>query len=187
MRHLATNYHHDTPKEFVALHQSAMLTRPATRAIVLKGQQILLLYTERYHDYSLPGGGVDEGEAIELGLIRELREETGAKGVSQIRPFGVYEEYRPWRRDGYSVLKMLSYCFTCQIEAELGDTEFEPHEINNGMTPVWVDIDEAINHNLSTMANSEKKGLSIKRETFLLQLIRDELIQPSSLHANALK
>ncbi|WP_373293745.1 NUDIX hydrolase [Shewanella saliphila] len=27
---------------------------------------------KRYHDYSLPGGGVDDGEHIEQGLIREL-------------------------------------------------------------------------------------------------------------------
>jgi ADP-ribose pyrophosphatase YjhB (NUDIX family) len=177
MRHLATHYHIDTPKEFVALNHWAIFTRPATRAIVLKGNHILLLHTERYQDYSLPGGGLADGEDIELGLIRELREETGAKGVSQIRPFGVYEEYRPWRRDGLNVLKMLSYCFTCEIESELGDTEFEPHEINNGMTPVWVDIDQAISHNLNTMANSDKKGLSIERETFLLQLVRAELIE----------
>lgn len=52
--------------------------RNTARAIVLKGEQILLLYTARYDDYSLPGGGVDEGESIEQGLLRELHEETGA-------------------------------------------------------------------------------------------------------------
>ena len=41
---------------------AASFTRKATRAIVLNGSDILLLYTERYHDYSLPVGGIDEGE-----------------------------------------------------------------------------------------------------------------------------
>lgn len=31
-------------------------TRKAARAIVLNGDQILLLYTQRYHDYTLPVG-----------------------------------------------------------------------------------------------------------------------------------
>lgn len=43
--------------------------RIATRAIVLKGDQILLLYTRRYNDYSLPGGGVEEGETLLLETI----------------------------------------------------------------------------------------------------------------------
>jgi ADP-ribose pyrophosphatase YjhB (NUDIX family) len=51
-----------------------LLTRKATRAIVLDGENILLLYTERYHDYSLPGGGVYDGESLINGLKRELKE-----------------------------------------------------------------------------------------------------------------
>lgn len=176
MRHLKTCHHSDTPIEFVAANQPYMLTRIAARAIVLKGNTILMLYTERYHDYSLPGGGVDAHEDIEQGLIRELQEETGAKSISNITAFGVYEEYRPWDRDGYKVINMLSYCFSCEIDSELGETRFEAHEISNGMQPVWIDIDEAIQHNLNTIANSAKKGLSIERETFLLKLIKAELI-----------
>ena len=35
----------------------SQFTRKAVRAIVLRGEDILLLYTQRYQDYSLPGGG----------------------------------------------------------------------------------------------------------------------------------
>lgn len=176
MRHLTTCYHPETSAAFIDNNQDTMLTRLAARAIVLRGNDILMLYTQRYHDYSLPGGGVDAGENIEQGLVRELREETGANILGDIIPFGLYQEYRPWRRDGFESVKMLSYCYVCQIEDELGDTQFEVHEINNGMTPVWIDIDTAIAHNLATIANSDKKGLSIERETFLLQLIKQELL-----------
>lgn len=176
MRHLKTSYHENTSEAFVNNNQQTMVKRHATRAVVLRGNSVLMLYTKRYHDYTLPGGGIDDGETIEQGLIRELQEETGAKNVRNIRAFGLYEEFRPWNRDGYNVIHMLSYCFTCDIDEALGATRFESHEVNNGMTPMWVDIDDAIKHNLETIANSDKKGLSIERETFLLSLIKEELL-----------
>ena len=151
-------------------------TRKATRAIVLKGEEILVLFTERYHDYSLPGGGIDEGEENIPGLIRELREETGAHNVSNIKEFGCYEEYRNWYKNDFDVIHMLSYCYTCDIDAELLTPELESHEIQNGMTPVWKNIHQAIAHNEEVIRNSSKKGLSIERETFLLKLIVNELL-----------
>ena len=48
------------------------------------------------------------------------------------------------------------------------------HEIKNGMSVHWMDIDRAIEHNLETLAHSDKQGLSILRETYLLQLIAKE-------------
>lgn len=113
-------------------------TRKATRAIVLNGDEILLLYTKRYHDYSLPGGGVDKGEYITDGLIRELKEETGAHNIQNIKPFGMYEEYRPWYKDNVDIIHMQSYCFECTIDDVLHEPELETHEINNGMHPVWM-------------------------------------------------
>jgi len=151
-------------------------TRKAARAIVLNGEDILLLYTKRYHDYTLPGGGIDEGESNIEGLIRELQEETGAHNVTNIKEFGLYEEYRPWSKNDFDIIHMKSYCYVCDIDKELRDTTLEDYEVNNGMTPLWINIHQAIQHNEETMAKSEKKGLSIERETFLLKLIVQELL-----------
>ncbi|WP_172566802.1 NUDIX hydrolase [Vibrio fluvialis] len=172
MRHL----HIATHPEVEPLSQQRILQRKAARAIVLDGEDILMLYTERYHDYTLPGGGVDEGEDILQGMVRELEEETGAQNIHNIKPFGLYEEFRPWYKDDADVMHMVSYCFTCKIDRELGDTNYEDHEIKNGMKPVWINIRDAITHNELTMAESEKKGMSIERETFLLRLIAKELL-----------
>ncbi|WP_337163616.1 NUDIX hydrolase [Vibrio fluvialis] len=172
MRHL----HIATHPEVETLSQQRILQRKAARAIVLDGEDILMLYTERYHDYTLPGGGVDEGEDILQGMVRELEEETGAQNIHNIKPFGLYEEFRPWYKDDADVMHMVSYCFTCKIDRELGDTNYEDYEIKNGMKPVWINIRDAITHNELTMAESEKKGMSIERETFLLRLIAKELL-----------
>ncbi|ELV8681422.1 NUDIX domain-containing protein [Vibrio fluvialis] len=168
--------HIATHPEVEPLSQQRILQRKAARAIVLDGEDILMLYTERYHDYTLPGGGVDEGEDILQGMVRELEEETGAQNIHNIKPFGLYEEFRPWYKDDADVMHMVSYCFTCKIDRELGDTNYEDYEIKNGMKPVWINIRDAITHNELTMAESEKKGMSIERETFLLRLIAKELL-----------
>jgi ADP-ribose pyrophosphatase YjhB (NUDIX family) len=171
MRLLKTAIHPD-----VDPHSSFMFSRQATRAIVLNGENILMLYTQRYHDYTLPGGGINEGEDIIEGLIRELKEETGAKSITDITPFGRYEEFRPWNKNNLETMHMNSYCFTCNVHDELGETQFEDYEIHNGMRPMWLNIHDAVRHNEDTIKNSDKKGLSIERETFLLKLIIEELI-----------
>ncbi|MUH35547.1 NUDIX domain-containing protein [Zobellia amurskyensis] len=167
MKNLKTHYH----PEVKTLENKSVFTRLATRSISIQGDTILLLYTARYEDYSLPGGGLDLDEDKVTGMMRELCEETGAKDIRNIKPFGVYEEYRPWYKPDYDVQHMISYCYTCDINKELGASKMEHYETKNGMEAVWINIHEAIEHNKKTMASSDKKGMSIERETFLLELI----------------
>ncbi|WP_191600032.1 NUDIX hydrolase [Marinomonas algicola] len=76
MRQLKTAFHPDvSPVDVSPLSKQVIIMRHAARGIVLKGEDILLLYTRRYHDYSLPGGGIDGQEDYITGLIRELKEE----------------------------------------------------------------------------------------------------------------
>ncbi len=172
MHILKTHYH----TEVTDIENKTTFTRLATRAIAVKGNNILLLYTKRYDDYSLPGGGLDVDEDKIAGMKRELIEETGAKNINNIKPFGAYEEYRPWRKADFDVQHMISYCYTCDIDTELGVCNMESHEIKNGMHPVWVNIYDAIIHNKKTISTSDKKGMSIERETFLLELIAKKLL-----------
>jgi ADP-ribose pyrophosphatase YjhB (NUDIX family) len=172
MQILKTHYH----PTINTLEDKSIFTRLATRSIALYGDDILLLYTERYEDYSLPGGGLDSNENQIDGMMRELQEETGAQNIRDIKPFGAYEEYRPWYKEDFDIQHMISYCYTCQINKELGATQMEQYETKNGMKAVWVNIHEAIAHNKKTIATSEKKGMSIERETFLLKLIAEEIV-----------
>ena len=171
MQILKTHYH----PEIKSLENKSVFTRLATRSIAVQGNNILLLYTERYEDYSLPGGGLDLNEDKIEGMMRELIEETGAQDIKNIKPFGAYEEYRPWYKPDYDIQHMISYCYTCDVNKELGMSKLESYEIKNGMKAVWVNIHEAIKHNEKTMATSDKKGMSIERETFLLKLIAESI------------
>jgi len=177
MQLLKTAFHPDVSADDISpASELKLIERHAARAIVMKGENILLLYTQRYHDYSLPGGGIDEGEDEIAGLIRELKEETGAQGVRNVKAFARYDEYRPWYKADADIIYMISHCYVCEIDEELGETAFESHEVNNGMIPLWINIHQAIAHNEEVIANSDKKGLSIERETFLLKVIAQELL-----------
>lgn len=171
MNVLKTHIHPDIKN----LDSSSVVKRLASRALILKGSRILALHTKRYDDYSLPGGGLDHGEGPIEGMLRELREETGATNVQNIKAFGVYEEFRPWNKDGFEVQHMISYCYTCTADEELGPTQHEAYEIKNGMTPLWIELDDAIKHNLNIIKSSQKKGLSVERETFLFESIKKAL------------
>ncbi len=178
MQILKTAFHPDlSPIDISPASELTLIVRHAARAIVVKAENILLLYTERYHDYSLPGGGIDEGEDIIAGLIRELKEETGAQGISNIKPFARFDEYRPWYKSDADIIHMISHCYVCDIDDQLGKTALESHEVSNGMTPLWINIYAAITHNEAVIANSDKKGLSIERETFLLKEIAEKLVE----------
>lgn len=158
--------------------QGTLFTRRTTRAIVLNGTQLLVLYTARYDDYTLPGGGIDINEDVEQALLRELQEETGVQSILESTPFGRYEEYRPWYKDDFDFVHIISDCYVCKICGQFSAPQMEKYELENGMRPMWLDINDAINHNKHTLANSSKKGLSIQREIFLMEKIRDTLIEP---------
>ncbi|EGR0442864.1 NUDIX domain-containing protein [Vibrio cholerae] len=158
------------------LNQQRIMQRKAARAIAMRGEHILLLYTERHHDYSLPGGGLESNEDVLMGMIRELQEETGAQNVRNIQPFGLYKEFRPWHKQQEAdVIHMVSYCYCCEVDEKLGQTQLENYEQRNGMKPMWVNIHEAIAHNEQTLLNDSRKGMSIERETYLLRLIAKTL------------
>ncbi len=174
MRLLRRYIHEDAE----SLEGKEVYKRTAARAVVVDGEDILLLYTKKYNDYSFPGGGVDEGEDIETGMIRELQEETGAKNIEVISEYGIYEEIKPiWKRE-YDFIHMISHFYICDIHKELGESNLEEYEINNGMEAKWINIHEAIEHNRGVIeAQPENIGLYIDRELFMLELVAREIIK----------
>lgn len=150
--------------------------RLAVRAIVLRGREMLLLYTRRYDDYSFPGGGLAPGEDPVTGLRRELIEETGATGVTVERYIGYLDEYRPPLKAGYDVLFMRSHFYLCRVDSELGAASPEAYELANGMVPRWIDIEAAIEHNRRVLdGRPANMGLSIERETWMLAYVRNQV------------
>lgn len=161
----------------LATREGRTLRRHAARGIVLREDRILLLFTERYNDFSLPGGGIDQDEDIHVALKRELEEETGARDVRVRSHYGFIEEYRPHWKPEYDLMHMTSHFFVCDVASELAEARMETYEVANGMKPVWISVDEAMDHNRQVMMRQEKSmGQSIQRETFMLEEISRELL-----------
>lgn len=78
-----------------------------------------MLFTERYNDFSLPGGGVDEDEDIDDALKRELEKETGARNVEVKSHYGSIEEYRPHWKPDYDLMHMTSHFLSAMLPLNL--------------------------------------------------------------------
>lgn len=68
--------------------------REAARAVLLDtAGRVYLMHTTKHGYHQLPGGGIDEGEAVVDALQRELLEELGCTaGVAE--DLGTIPEYR---------------------------------------------------------------------------------------------
>lgn len=53
-------------------------TREAVQAIILHGDQILMVYATLKGDYKIPGSGLEQNEAHVTALTREVLEECGS-------------------------------------------------------------------------------------------------------------
>lgn len=146
------------------------------RAVILRGRNLLMVYSSKVGDYKFPGGGVDAGESHEQALARELREECGASLISMDGELGAVVEYNFAKDRGYDVFKMTSsdYYF-CRIKDVFGAQELDGYEKALGFKPVWITIEAAILANRSLLS-LDKFPEWLKREIFVLEYLKQKLI-----------
>ena len=119
-------------------------TRIIARAILLNDKnEVCLLKIEGVDDfgnrnyYETPGGGVNDGENLYEGVLREVEEETGFK-CEVIKELGYVKDY-------YNLIhrENLSYYFLLRFVSK-GDTHLEFYEQEMFKGVCWFKLDDAI-------------------------------------------
>lgn len=90
--------------------------------------------------YSLPGGGIEEGESPEDALIREIKEEVGCD-IEDISLLGIGNEFS-LSEDNEQMLQKTFY-FTAKVKGEVGKTSLTESEKGRGISIKWLSKDEA--------------------------------------------
>jgi len=97
---------------------------PSTTAIVSDGQGRIALVKRKDNElWALPGGGMELGESIEQGAVREVKEETGLD-VEVDGLVGVYTNpHHVMAYDDGEVRQQFSLCFTTKLLG--GELQFD--------------------------------------------------------------
>lgn len=121
--------------------------RHACRGIIVKGNQILLIYERNEDRYLTPGGGIEDNETKIDCLKREILEETGLL-VTPKNEFLEIIEYFYWKRNW----KHIQHYFICEVNGDSKSTSLTKSEKEAGAIAKWISFNQAI----EIFANFEK-------------------------------
>ncbi len=142
-------------------------TRAGSRAVILRGEDILLSHEANTDVWMIPGGGQEEWETPEACCIREAEEETGLI-VRPRRHFLTLNEY-------YEEYRYITYYYACEIIGQ-GHSHLTEAETRRGLTPVWLPLREAAalfsRHQDYAGTFEEKRGIYLREYTALLEFNR---------------
>ena len=146
------------------------ITRNAVRAIVCHEGKYLMIHNRR-GDYKFPGGGMEETENALEALRREVREETGYA----ITPHGVIGEATERRDDLFEddarfVMKSKYYLGT--LASKKHPQQLDDYEKELRFTPVFIDLESAIEKTRDVLANGRPINHWVKRELQVMETIK---------------
>ncbi len=132
--------------------EGRVLERSTVRAVVLRGDRLLLVHSSVNGDLMFPGGGVEAGECHGAALARELREECGAELLEVGPLLGETREYRAAREPDYDAYCIRSSYYLCRVGEGWSEPCPQPYESRLGFAPGWFALAEALQTNKTQLA-----------------------------------
>ncbi len=152
--------------------------RPSVRGIMIKDGKIAMIHSRKYDYYKLPGGGIEEGEAYEETLIREVKEESGlVVKPESIREFGYVRRIEKGKIEDIFVQD--NYYYLCEAE-EITEQKLDEYEAKEQFTLEYVFPEHAIERNRNG-DHGDKEMIStfggmLERENRVLELVIKEIM-----------
>lgn len=122
--------------------------RPSVRAIIVRGDEVLMIHSQKYGYYKFPGGGIESGESHAEALVREVKEESGYLVKPEtIEEFGRVLRRKRDEKDPDAYFEQENFYYFCEVEENPGETNQDDYEAEEGFTPCFLKPFEAHVHN----------------------------------------
>ena len=151
--------------------------RPSVRAIIIRGNRLAMVYSEKYDYYVFAGGGINENETYEEALIREIREEMGLEVIREsIKEYGTVVRKERGKYDDCFIQE--NHYYLCNVTDNVLHQKLEDYEAEEMYTQKWVTAEEAIDvnstHDHSRQENQRYCERLMERENWLLRRLLEE-------------
>ena len=144
---------------------SYAVPRLTARAIVKNKQGLYaVMYAQKFNLYSLPGGGVEDGEDILSALHREVLEETGCE-CDRIEELGCVLENR-----AHADYTQKSYYYIVTTSGPRRETELTEEERSNKTQVQWHTLEKAYELIASPVHDSNQRKFLQARDVTALDV-----------------
>jgi putative hydrolase of the HAD superfamily len=150
--------------------------RVSVRAVILRGNRLIMLKSAADGHLEFPGGGIEEGETPETALIREIREETGLTVIpDSIREYGSVRRIEKGKRE--SVFIQDNAIYLCETEPTAAQQSLSEKERAEGMEVIETDPAAALRVNRELMRTNGESGHLLRDCGVLEQLIAHGIVR----------